>query len=561
MSEPIQVGELLPGVLQEVIDRAGPGYERWAEQVAATGYCAHPVRLRGRVQHGDPATGEVRTVYSTDREPDATLLKACGNRRASVCPSCSATYQADSFQLLAAGLRGGKGVPETIAQHPRLFVTFTAPSFGRVHSRKAQGRLVFPCHPYRQGDTCPHGRRAGCWQRHGEDDARLGEPLCARCYQAGAQVLWNALAGRLWSRTTIYVYRALAQLAGMREGELRRVVRISFAKVAEYQRRGAVHFHAIIRLDAATDCGCPACVAPPLAGFTAELLEAAVRKAAEAVKVPCPVVDDDQAVTLVARWGEQLDVRHISEGGDEGELSAEQVAGYVAKYATKSTEALGVTLDHRVGEVELEGLDVPAHVAELVRACLELGARPSLATLRLGKWAHMLGFGGHFSTKSRRYSTTLGALRRARVAYAIRRRRGHTVPLDAWSRPEDDQAVIVVASWAYWGRATRRRGRRGWRRRRLLGLGKRGGSQGRSCEPQQGPHERTKEQDRRMERLLTVEEAAGRLGTSTRFVRRLIFERRIAFVKVGRHVRITPADLDAFIAAGRIDALQQAEAG
>ena len=64
-----------------------------------------------------------------------------------------------------------------------------------------------------------------------------------------------------------------------------------------------------------------------------------------------------------------------------------------------------------------------------------------------------------------------------------------------------------------------------------------------------------------MDRLLTVEEAAGRLGTSTRFVRRLIFERRIAFVKVGRHVRIAPEDLDAFVAAGRIDVLQRAEAG
>jgi hypothetical protein len=63
----------------------------------------------------------------------------------------------------------------------------------------------------------------------------------------------------------------------------------------------------------------------------------------------------------------------------------------------------------------------------------------------------MLGFGGHFSTKSRRYSTTLGALRRARVAYAIRRRRGDAVPLDAWGRPEDDQAVMVVATWSYLG--------------------------------------------------------------------------------------------------------------
>jgi hypothetical protein len=209
---------------------------------------------------------------------------------------------------------------------------------------------------------------------------------------------------------------------------------VSFAKVAEYQRRGAVHFHAIIRLDAATGCGCPACVAPPPVGFTACLLEEAIRQAAATVAVPCPPVDLHQGLTLTARWGEQLDVRHIGADGG-GELTEEQVAGYVAKYATKSTEALGVTLDHRISEAELDGLDVPAHVAELVRACFELGGRPGLAPLRLRNWAHMLGFGGHFSTKSRRYSTTLGALRRARVAYAIRRRRGATVPLDAWGRP------------------------------------------------------------------------------------------------------------------------------
>jgi excisionase family DNA binding protein len=56
-----------------------------------------------------------------------------------------------------------------------------------------------------------------------------------------------------------------------------------------------------------------------------------------------------------------------------------------------------------------------------------------------------------------------------------------------------------------------------------------------------------------LDRLLTVEEAAERLGTSTRFVRRLIFERRIAFVKVGRHVRIASTDLDAYIRAGRVE--------
>jgi excisionase family DNA binding protein len=57
-----------------------------------------------------------------------------------------------------------------------------------------------------------------------------------------------------------------------------------------------------------------------------------------------------------------------------------------------------------------------------------------------------------------------------------------------------------------------------------------------------------------MDRLLTVEEAADRLGTSVRFVRRLIAERRIAYIRVGRHVRIAEADLASFVAAGRIEA-------
>ena len=56
-----------------------------------------------------------------------------------------------------------------------------------------------------------------------------------------------------------------------------------------------------------------------------------------------------------------------------------------------------------------------------------------------------------------------------------------------------------------------------------------------------------------MDTLLTVEEAAERLGTSVRFVRRLVAERRIAYVKVGRHVRLDPTDVAAFIAAGRVE--------
>ncbi len=56
-----------------------------------------------------------------------------------------------------------------------------------------------------------------------------------------------------------------------------------------------------------------------------------------------------------------------------------------------------------------------------------------------------------------------------------------------------------------------------------------------------------------MNKMLTIEQAAECLGTSPRFVRRLISERRIAFNKIGRHVRLNATDIEAFIQAGRVE--------
>ena len=60
-------------------------------------------------------------------------------------------------------------------------------------------------------------------------------------------------------------------------------------------------------------------------------------------------------------------------------------------------------------------------------------------------------------------------------------------------------------------------------------------------------------------RYLTVPEAAAYLNISVRFVRRLIAERRIAFHHVGRHVRIGVPDLKAFILAGRVEPMTDAD--
>src|SRR4051795_7877684 len=157
------------GVLAEVLARAADadGWERFERQVRSAGDCRHPVRLRGQVDGIDVATGEVRTIFTSATEPDETLLKCCGNRREAVCPSCAEVYRADAFQLVAAGLRGGKGVPESAADHPIVFATLTAPSFGAVHSRRV-GHNGRPrrCRPRRDTPVCPHGVRRSCGEVH-----------------------------------------------------------------------------------------------------------------------------------------------------------------------------------------------------------------------------------------------------------------------------------------------------------------------------------------------------------------------------------------------------------
>jgi excisionase family DNA binding protein len=62
-----------------------------------------------------------------------------------------------------------------------------------------------------------------------------------------------------------------------------------------------------------------------------------------------------------------------------------------------------------------------------------------------------------------------------------------------------------------------------------------------------------------MERLLSLPEAADRLGTTTRFPRRLIAERRIRFVRLGRHVRIPESAIEEFVEAGTVPPITGAE--
>ncbi|MEU6845943.1 replication initiator protein RepSA [Streptomyces sp. NPDC046716] len=399
-----------------------PGFDRWQEQVRRTGGCSHPIRLTGQTVTRDAKTHDVLYSYSTENEPGGMLRVACGNRRASRCPSCAWTYAGDVYHLIRAGITGDSrmGIAGEIRQHPGVFATLTAPSFGPVHNRPSKGRCR-------------------CGSSHAEDDPALGTALDPSRYDYAGAVLWNNHAGDLWRRFTIYLRREVAARAGLTQSALKEVCRVSFGKVAEFQKRGAVHFHAVVRLD-----GPDGPDAPPPAWATVALLDDSIKAAAARVAVPLPASDDVPARVL--RWGSQIDVQAI--GSMEGvELTDQAVASYVAKYATKAAEATE-TVDRRIGELsELDKLALPAHTRSLIEACRDLDdAYPDRL---LWRWAHMLGFRGHFMTKSRAYSTTLGERRQVRADFRARQeRRERGLPEDL---DDSEGSTLTLAHWTYAG--------------------------------------------------------------------------------------------------------------
>jgi len=507
---------------------AQPDYHGWLDHVRAAAGCTRPIRLAGDLFTADQATGRILDRRHTDDMPDAAIYKACGNRRATVCPACAATYQRDAYQLLRAGLVGGKGVPESVSKHPAVFATFTAPSFGPVHVRVVKKHTCTsrnrcdcrpePCHARRDTGLCTRSNPAVCWVRHEPTDTILGRPLCLECYDHDHQVVWNLYAGELWRRTKQAAERHLTHLAHTRgirfpqlatdTGKVRRIppVRLSHGKAAEFQIRGAVHFHVLIRLDG-VDPHDPAAVVPPPPGFTTADLDDAIRHAADQVAYQTPT-HPDQPSGWPVTWGEQLDIRHISLTG-RGEVTDSMVAGYLAKYATKSTEVTG----HRSTRLDTDSIGDYAdpdgdHTARLIDACWRIG-RPTGTPIplserpvsdrstpgfqerwecpdcgtttryaacpvcvaqrqadvdtestkpanpnpyaRLRRWAHMLGFGGHFLTKARRYSITFQLLRNTRVAFRRNTDQDQGADVIRATDHLDEETTLIVGTLTFAG--------------------------------------------------------------------------------------------------------------
>ncbi|WP_435227871.1 replication initiator [Streptomyces sp. Tue6028] len=451
MSRPLDLRHVVSPGLRDLIELANThDFDRVQQQLRDLRGCTNPVNLHGFTITTDPTTKDVVRSYRSEDEPSGRLLTTCGNRRSSRCPSCSRVYAADTYHLIKAGLSGGKNVADSVRDHPRAFVTLTAPSFGPVHNRPTT--------------NTGKPRPCACGDTHTDDAPELGTPLNPATYDYTGAVLWNAHAGQLWARFTTYLRRALAEHLHMTQKALNAALRVSFAKVAEYQKRGLVHFHAVIRFD-----GPDGHTSPPPTWATFDALSAAVGLAVERAQL---TIASDAIGERVIAWGGRFKVDPITARGD-GELTDAKVAGYVAKYATKNAEGAG-TVDRTLmcrpcagrgytlgfgrirdlcadcegtGQAEpIKALPVAQHVRQMIRTAWALGHLPEFAELKLWKWAHMLGFRGHFSTKSRAYSTTLGALRDVRRAWRLAQAEAARAGLPAI---DENTTLVTASSWTY----------------------------------------------------------------------------------------------------------------
>jgi hypothetical protein len=280
--------ELDEVVLAGLVDRVSDAkrYTEFLVNGERCHWCAQPVRLVGASRTVDGDTGEVMAYFGSASLPGGEYLKACGTRRATRCPACAQLYQGDARALITSGMAGGKGVPAAVRTHPMVFATLTGPSFGAVHRQPPSGG---PCSARGRG-RCSHGRQVSCVVHHNDNDPRLGEAICAECYDYDGAVLFNASISELWRRTVIYARRHLARLLGRSAAEVERELRFSYAKVVEFQARGVVHVHAIVRLDRVEGFESPL-------SEGASLVALALQVAANQVSVPYPGGRGE------ARWG------------------------------------------------------------------------------------------------------------------------------------------------------------------------------------------------------------------------------------------------------------------
>ena len=401
--------------------------------------------------------------------PDRVIYKPCGNRRATTCPGCAETYRRDAYHLIRAGLIGGKGIPRpSPPTRPSSPPSPPRPSARSTPARSASTPApTGPAAPAAPNPATPAATPApastavplACFTRHRRDDPRLGQPLCPDCYDYPAHVVWNNAAGELWRRTKQAIERHLGQLARRRgvppirvpcgNGKYRLVapVRVSHGKAAEFQARGAVHFHVLLRLDG-VDPADPDAVVPPPPGITVADLDDAIRHAAAAISLPPRRTRPSRTAGSSPGAPGRRPRHHHARHRHRHRPGRRQLPRQI-RHQRHRDHRPRLRPHHRRHHRPVRR---PRRHPRRTAHRRLLDTRPATRTITsLRRWAHMLGFGGHFLTKARRYSITFGDLRQVRIIY---RRSQDTGPEHGPIRTADhtdEETILIIGTLRYAG--------------------------------------------------------------------------------------------------------------
>jgi hypothetical protein len=332
---------------------------------------------------------DTHTAEVTERE----YLKSCGSRLAEKCLHCSGIYRRDAISILRSGLKTVEN-----ATVPFTFITLTAPGasvFGPTHQRVLDSGKE------------SRVRKCGCRKVHAEDDALIGTPLDPDTYHYDLAADFNAHASRLFAVTM----QRLGRVVGRK---------LVYARVAEFQTRGLIHYHVIVK-GIVTE----RCVRTVVRGGT-DL------RIIEANKKRGPGTGQRRRNAKVEpvhhggwTWGAQVDVQHVLPGGKFG------VGAYLVKllgYAVKGTDtSANGPCEHR-GKMQRAALLTCKCHAGLNCAC---GSRlgpdrksfyqywPSGKFCRRHQLAYNgWGFRGHVLAFSREWGATFKEVRNRRKTFA-----------------------------------------------------------------------------------------------------------------------------------------------
>ena len=328
--------DLSPSAERDIIHRLVAGTFDAGQRGSSRGL-RRSVRIRARAGPSTRTPARRSAISAATPSRSARCICAAATAGRASALRALALHAADTFHLIRCGVVGGKGVPEHVVENPLVFATLTAPSFGAVHGQR-DGRR---CH-LAPGRTAAV-RMAGpfrAWPSISMTTLSWGSRSAGSATTTPRTSSGNGGA-ELWRRFTITCV-AWSRGASVSGQQAQRPRHGAVRKGRRVQLRGVVHFHALVRLDVR---GSTAEFAPAPVSMDAGVLADLVAEAAAAVRFSAPDVLD-QATARRLRFGTQVDTRPVrahrrTDDPDRG-LDAEQVAGCLAKYSTKSaTESAG----------------------------------------------------------------------------------------------------------------------------------------------------------------------------------------------------------------------------